>query len=89
VKLNLYRLPPKDYSGREDVIVFTDLQKVYGLEGRDEKVVALRNVSLSKGSEFYPIKRGEFVMIRGPSGGGKTTLLNLIGTIDSPSDGEL
>lgn len=71
------------------MIVFTDLQKVYGLEGRDEKVVALRNVSLSKGSEFYPIKRGEFVMIRGPSGGGKTTLLNLIGTIDSPSDGEL
>lgn len=28
-------------------------------------------------------------MIRGPSGGGKTTMLNLIGTIDSPSDGEL
>ncbi len=28
-------------------------------------------------------------MIRGPSGGGKTTLLNLIGTIDSPSGGEL
>ena len=28
-------------------------------------------------------------MIRGPSGGGKTTLLNLIGTIDAPSDGEL
>ena len=28
-------------------------------------------------------------MIRGPSGGGKTTLLNLIGTIDSPTDGEL
>ena len=33
--------------------------------------------------------RGEFVMIRGPSGGGKTTLLNLVGTIDSPSEGEL
>jgi hypothetical protein len=55
--LNLYKLPPKDYNGREDVIVFSDLQKVYGLEGRDEKVVALRNVSLSKGAEFYPIKR--------------------------------
>lgn len=55
--MNLYKLPPKDYNGREDVIVFSDLQKVYGLEGRDEKVVALRNVSLSKGAEFYPIKR--------------------------------
>jgi putative ABC transport system ATP-binding protein len=28
-------------------------------------------------------------MIRGPSGGGKTTLLNLIGTIDSSTGGEL
>ena len=28
-------------------------------------------------------------MIRGPSGGGKTTMLNLIGTIDSSSSGEL
>ncbi len=38
---------------------------------------------------LFIFTRGEFVMIRGPSGGGKTTLLNLIGTIDSPSDGEL
>lgn len=28
-------------------------------------------------------------MIRGPSGGGKTTLLNIIGTIDSPSGGTI
>jgi putative ABC transport system ATP-binding protein len=28
-------------------------------------------------------------MIRGPSGGGKTTMLNLIGTIDSSTGGEL
>ena len=28
-------------------------------------------------------------MIRGPSGGGKTTLLNLIGTIDSSTSGQL
>ena len=33
--------------------------------------------------------RGEFVMIRGPSGGGKTTLLNLIGTIDASTGGTL
>ena len=28
-------------------------------------------------------------MIRGPSGGGKTTMLNLIGTIDSSTGGNL
>ena len=36
-----------------------------------------------------PIRRGEFVMIRGPSGGGKTSLLNIIGTLDTPTDGTL
>jgi len=70
--------------------------------GRHDKVVALADVSLSNNSDFYPIKklicfchnylnnfRGEFVMIRGPSGGGKTTLLNVIGTIDSATKGDL
>lgn len=52
-------------------------------------VIALKDVSLHEDHEFYPVKRGEFVMIRGPSGGGKTTLLNLIGTIDTPSSGTL
>lgn len=88
-KLNLYRLPPKNFEGKEDVIYFSNLAKVYNLAGRDEQVTALRNVSLSKGHEFYPIKKGEFVMIRGPSGGGKTTMLNLIGSIDSSTGGEL
>lgn len=35
------------------------------------------------------IKRGEFVIIRGPSGGGKTTFLNLLGTIDKSSHGHI
>jgi ABC-type lipoprotein export system ATPase subunit len=33
--------------------------------------------------------RGEFLILRGPSGGGKTTLLNILGTIDTPTGGEL
>ena len=35
------------------------------------------------------IKRGEFVCIFGTSGGGKTTMLNILGTIDKPTKGEL
>merc|ERR1719321_824973 len=34
-------------------------------------------------------RRGEFVCIFGTSGGGKTTLLNLLGTIDKPTKGRI
>jgi putative ABC transport system ATP-binding protein len=35
------------------------------------------------------IKKGEFVVVLGPSGGGKSTLLNLIGGIDRPTSGTI
>lgn len=55
------------------VIKGENLHKTYlfGLEG----VAALRGVSVS-------ISQGEFVIILGNSGGGKTSLLNILGTID-------
>ena len=56
-KLNLYRLPPKNFEGKEDVIQFTDLSKIYKLAGRDETVVALKSVGLAPNDEFYPIKK--------------------------------
>lgn len=61
----------------------------YHIPGRTEAVVALKNIHLAGDSETYPIRRGEFVMIRGPSGGGKTTLLNSFGTIDKVTAGSL
>ncbi len=56
-KLNLYRLPPKNFEGKEDVISFNNLAKIYNLDGRDEQIVALRSVSLSPNTEFYPVKK--------------------------------
>jgi len=34
------------------------------------------------------IRKGEYVSIAGPSGGGKTTLLSILGLLDAPTDGE-
>jgi putative ABC transport system ATP-binding protein len=42
---------------------------------------ALANVHLE-------VREGEYLAIAGPSGGGKTTLLSLLGLLDSPSSGE-
>jgi putative ABC transport system ATP-binding protein len=35
------------------------------------------------------IERGEYISILGPSGAGKTTFLNMLGCIDSPTDGRI
>lgn len=71
------------------VVSISDLTKRYDIGNREEPVVALTSINLSENSEFPPIRAGEFVMIRGPSGGGKTTLLNIIGGLDLPSAGKV
>ncbi|MCY9527599.1 ATP-binding cassette domain-containing protein, partial [Paenibacillus larvae] len=35
------------------------------------------------------VNEGEFVGIMGPSGAGKTTLMNMISTIDTPTSGDI
>jgi putative ABC transport system ATP-binding protein len=47
-----------------------------------------RDVTILKGVSF-DVKPGEFVSIVGPSGNGKSTLLNMITGIDRPSAGEV
>jgi putative ABC transport system ATP-binding protein len=73
----------------ENVLKIKNLAKTFSLPGSNENICALRSISLDDDSEFKPIKKGEFVMVRGPSGGGKTTLLNIIGSLDSDFEGEL
>jgi putative ABC transport system ATP-binding protein len=64
----------------EVVISSENVHKTYllGVEG----VAALRGVSVD-------VQQGELLVIYGTSGGGKSTLLNVLGTIDTPTKGNL
>ncbi len=56
------------------------LKKIYG-SGHTE-VIAVRDVDIE-------VRRGEIVALLGPSGGGKSTLLTLLGLIRSPNEGRI
>ena len=56
------------------------LSKTYG--SGNTAVHALKNVSFS-------VPKGEFVAIVGESGSGKSTLLNMIGALDTPTEGKV
>ncbi len=58
----------------------TGVTRTYRRKGR--QVAALRGVDLEIGA-------GEFVTIQGPTGGGKSTLLQLLGALDRPTAGSL
>lgn len=62
------------------MIELHDVRKVYG-EG-ESAVVALDGINLN-------IPSGRLVSIIGKSGSGKSTLLNILGALDSPTNGEV
>jgi len=55
-----------------------DVHKVYHLKG--EEIRALRGINLE-------VPHGEYLSLMGPSGSGKTTLFNMIGGVDTPTEG--
>lgn len=62
------------------IIQLTDVSKVYSMG--EVKINALSEMN------FF-IEKGEFVVIVGPSGAGKTTVLNILGGMDTATSGEV
>ena len=64
----------------ENVIVTKNISKTYGIG--DIQVHALKNVSVT-------IKKGDYIAISGSSGSGKSTFMNILGCLDTPTSGKI
>ena len=60
------------------MIELNDLSRIY--RTADVETTALNGVTME-------IERGEFIAVMGPSGCGNSTLLNILGMLDSPTSG--
>jgi len=65
---------------QEVIVKARDVRKTYQLGS--EKVHALAGVSVD-------VYRGEYLCIMGPSGSGKSTFFNMVGGLDTPTEGVL
>ena len=61
-------------------VILNDVKKTYVFG--DNSINVLQGINFS-------VQNGEFVLIKGPSGSGKSSLLNIIGTIDTPTEGDV
>jgi putative ABC transport system ATP-binding protein len=66
-------------TGNSPLIHLEGVTKVFYTD--EVETHALSNIHLE-------IQRGEYVAIAGPSGGGKTTLLSILGLLDTPTEGK-
>lgn len=67
-------------NGYDHLVEVVDVKKSFPVG--DGEITVLKGIS-------FEIDHGEFVSIVGPSGNGKTTLLNMITGIDRPSGGQI
>jgi putative ABC transport system ATP-binding protein len=67
-------------NGNNHIVEIIDVVKSFPVG--DGEVTVLKGLSLD-------VENGEFISIVGPSGNGKSTLLNMITGIDKPTDGEV
>lgn len=65
---------------KKSYVKLENVSKIYG--SGEVKIVAVDGIS-------FEITKGEFVIIVGPSGAGKTTVLNILGGMDKPSSGRI
>lgn len=78
--MNLFNGKKKENNGNGSIVQVKEVVKSFPVG--DTEVTILKGIS-------FDVNRGEFVSIVGPSGNGKSTLLNMITGIDRPSDGEV
>ena len=62
------------------IIELKNVNKIY--KTKVENIHILKNINLA-------FNKGDFISIQGKSGNGKTTLLNILGLLDEPTDGEI
>ena len=73
-------------TNQKALIKISQLNKIYqntstGSDSNNGKTQALNNINLT-------INQGDYLAIQGPSGGGKSTLLSIIGLLDNASSGD-
>ena len=62
------------------IIELKNINKIY--KTKVEEIHVLKDISLT-------FNKGDFVSIQGKSGSGKTSLLNIVGLLDEPTNGEI
>ena len=74
------RAAPQERAAESPQIAARDLVKTYELGGG--AIGALQGISVE-------VERGEYLAVTGASGSGKSTFMNLIGALDTPTSGSL